>query len=71
MEKVIQLTKREVEIVRLITKGFNNKEIAEILYISHHTVKANLENIFFKTGMTNRVMLAVWAVKNLGSLEEN
>lgn len=59
-----RLTKREREIVDLLVLGKSNKEIASVLYISVHTVKANLEHIYEKLGIYNRVILAVYAVRN-------
>ena len=59
-----RLTKREREIVDLVVLGKSNKEIATVLYISVHTVKANLEHIYEKLGIHNRVLLAVYAVRN-------
>ena len=64
MKRQVELTPREVDITKLIIDGLSNKAIGEKLFISHHTVKANLENIFRKTGVSNRIMLAVWAVRN-------
>lgn len=58
------LTEREMSIALLVAEGLSNKEIADLLYISHHTVKTNLENIYYKLSITNRVMLAVYVVKN-------
>ena len=58
------LTKREKEISELIAIGLSNKQIAEKLFISKHTVKANLEHIYEKLGFSNRVLLAVYVVKN-------
>lgn len=43
------LTKRELQIVKLIAEGKQNKDIAEILYISHHTVTTHRKNIMTKT----------------------
>ena len=59
-----RLTKGEREIVDLLVLGKSNKEIASVLYISVHTVKTNLEHIYEKLGIYNRVMLAVYAVRN-------
>ncbi|RYY97183.1 MAG: response regulator transcription factor [Chitinophagaceae bacterium] len=49
------LTTREVEIVRLIEKEMNNKQIAGALFISERTVETHRKNIFRKTG-TNTVL---------------
>jgi DNA-binding NarL/FixJ family response regulator len=47
------LTSREIEIIRLIEKEYNNKQIAEALFISERTVETHRKNIFRKTN-TNR-----------------
>lgn len=51
------LSKRELEIVELVIKGFSNQDIACELFISLHTVKTHLQNIFKKVGVTNRTAL--------------
>ncbi|HEX7902982.1 MAG TPA: LuxR C-terminal-related transcriptional regulator [Chitinophagaceae bacterium] len=43
------LTCREIEIIRLIEKEFNNKQIAEALFINERTAETNRKNIFRKT----------------------
>lgn len=48
------LTKRELEIVNLITKGYTNKEISDILYVSTHTVRSHVSNIFKKMEINHR-----------------
>src|SRR4030042_123708 len=48
-----QLTKRETEILKLIAEGKTNREIASLLFISEHTVKAHRTNIMTKMGMKN------------------
>lgn len=62
---MLNLTKRENDIMGLLAEGKSNKEIAEALFISVHTVKSNLETIFYKLNLKNRVQLAVFYVKNL------
>ncbi len=51
------LTKRELEVVSLIKMGYSNKEIADKMYISNHTVKAHIMNIFSKVRVTSRTAL--------------
>lgn len=58
----VTLTNREREVLRCVAQGFSNREIAEILLISHDTVKTHLRNIFSKTGTSDRTRAAVWAV---------
>jgi DNA-binding CsgD family transcriptional regulator len=48
------LSKREIEIVRLISEGLTNKEIAERLFISESTVKDHIKNIMKKMGTRSR-----------------
>lgn len=55
------LTHRENEILQLLAKGESNKEIANTLNISEHTVKIHLKNILKKLHMNNRVQAAIYA----------
>ncbi|RYV03726.1 DNA-binding response regulator [Shewanella sp. OPT22] len=59
------LTSREITIIKLAFNGARNKEIAEKLQISEHTVKAHISSIFRKTNSRNRVELMRWASVNL------
>ena len=54
-----RLSPREEQIVRLITRGCTNKEIARALGMSDKTVKAHLSHIFAKLGVTRRAQLAL------------
>jgi len=54
-----RLTPREKEVVRLICRGMKNKQIAENLHITDGTVKVHLMHIFEKTGLKDRLALAV------------
>ncbi|MEJ6979446.1 helix-turn-helix transcriptional regulator [Pedobacter sp. P351] len=55
--KTFQLTSREIEIVLLIRQGIRYKEIGEKLFISERTVTKHVQNIYEKTGVSNRVEL--------------
>jgi predicted ATPase/DNA-binding CsgD family transcriptional regulator/Tfp pilus assembly protein PilF len=55
------LTRREYEIVRLITQGLSNKEIADELVISPATAARHVANILAKLGFTSRTQVASWA----------
>ena len=63
------LSERETEVLLQIIKGYTNKEIAEILCISVHTVISHRKNIIIKTGIRSQSGLALYAVsKSLISL---
>lgn len=62
---VNNLTGRELEVVKMIAKGFSNKMIGNKLGISESTVKVHVKHILNKTNLRTRVDVAVWAVKNL------
>jgi len=51
------LTPRELEVLDLVLKGYRNQDIADALFVSLHTVKTHLQNIFKKMGVTNRTGL--------------
>lgn len=59
------LTRRESEILGTIAEGATNEEIADKFFISTHTVKSHLYNIFKKVGVSNRLQAALWARRNL------
>lgn len=56
------LTDRQIDIVKAVVAGQNNREIAETLDISEDTVKQHLTSIFDKCGVSSRVELALFAV---------
>jgi DNA-binding NarL/FixJ family response regulator len=55
------LTRREIEVVRLLAAGLRNREIARRLLISEGTVKIHLHNVFSKLGLDNRLALGLYA----------
>lgn len=63
------LTKRELEVLTLICNGLTTVEIAQKLFISVKTVEGHRKNLLEKSGMSNSVSLAVYAVKS-GILDE-
>ena len=63
--QAFDLTLREAEVLLWITHGKSNKEIAEILDISHRTVNKHLEQIFIKMAIENRTAAATMAVRVL------
>lgn len=58
------LTKREIEVLKLLAEGLFNKEIAYMLAISEKTVKNHVSNIFKKINVSDRTQAAVYAIKN-------
>ena len=56
------LTNREIEVVKLICNGSSNKEIKKTLNISEQAVKSHLSRIYKKTGVSDRLQLALLAV---------
>jgi DNA-binding NarL/FixJ family response regulator len=58
------LTDREVEIIRLIEKEYNNKQIAEALFISERTVETHRKNIFRKTATNSVIGLVKYAYEH-------
>ena len=63
-ESFEKLTKRELEVLKLIAKGLGNKEIAEKLMVSEKTVKTHTANIYPKLNVHSRTQAAIYAVKN-------
>ncbi len=62
--KIESLTKRELEVLKKMSFGMYNKEIAEKLDISERTVKNHISNIFKKIEVTDRTQAAVFAIRN-------
>jgi DNA-binding NarL/FixJ family response regulator len=58
------LTKRETDVVRLVAEGFGNRDVAQQLGLSEHTVKNYLFNVFGKLGISSRTELVMYALSN-------
>lgn len=56
-------TEREREVLYLLLKGLNNKEISKKLFISNHTTKAHVASIYKKLGVSNRVQAAIKSIQ--------
>lgn len=59
----IAFSDRQLKILRLVAKGFNNKEIAEFVGISRDTVKASLKTIFARLGAASRAEAVALAIR--------
>jgi DNA-binding NarL/FixJ family response regulator len=60
--KTYGLTPRELEMVGCIVEGCANRDIAKQFTIAEETVKRHLSNIYVKTGVSNRLELALFAI---------
>ncbi len=58
------LSERETEILRMLSKGLNYKEIAEKVFLSPHTVKTHIKNIYAKLHVGNRAAAIYKAIKH-------
>ena len=66
-----ELTEREIEVLRQLTHGRANREIAEALFISEETVKPHIGNILSKLHLAHRTQAVIYALKQgLVSLDE-
>jgi len=54
----VALTTSELTVARLVAEGLTNREVAERLFVSPHTVSSHLRHVFSKLGITSRVELA-------------
>lgn len=64
IEEKIQLTDREMDVLRLIVDGYSNAEISEKLFVSIHTAKAHVCNILQKLSVDDRTQAAIKALKD-------
>lgn len=66
-ERLSGLTEREIEVLKLLSQGYDNKTIGEKLFISESTVKTHVSHILRKLDKPNRVQ-AILYTKQLGSI---
>jgi DNA-binding NarL/FixJ family response regulator len=59
----MNITEREMEIIKLIAEGYSNKEIADKLFLSTHTVTTHRKNIMSKLGVNNTAGVVLFAVR--------
>jgi two-component system NarL family response regulator len=58
-----RLTERELEVLKLVAKGMNNRDIGQELFISENTVKNHVRNILEKLHLHSRMEAVVYAVR--------
>ncbi len=59
----VSLSKRELQVIRLIAEGFTNPQISEKLFVSPHTVTTHRRNILQKLGVNNTASVVLYAVQ--------
>lgn len=64
LSKEIEVSEREIDVLKLICKGLSNNEIAEELSISKRTVDKHRSNLLSKTNSKNTASLVIYAIKN-------
>ncbi|MFJ4051426.1 response regulator transcription factor [Pseudomonas hunanensis] len=55
----MNITERELDVIQFLSKGLTNKEIAQQLGISQHTVRDHLSSVFKKLNISSRIELAL------------
>ena len=63
------MTRREVEVLQLITQGKSNRDIGQELVITESTVRRHVSNIYDKIGVSNRTEAARYALREGLALE--
>jgi DNA-binding NarL/FixJ family response regulator len=64
LERPGNLTRRELEILKLVAEGHSNATLARMLWVTEQTVKFHLSNVYRKLGVTNRTEASRWAQRN-------
>ena len=63
----VSLTRREGQLVTLLSQGLKNKEIATVLCVSENTIKVYLSRLFQKVGVKDRFELALYGLRNVAA----
>ncbi len=64
-DSIGRLTRREVEVLRLMAAGATNRALAQQLHVSPATIRNHTHNIFEKLGVPNRLTAAAYAISQL------
>jgi len=60
----VQLTPREIQVIRLVAQGLTTRRIARQLQLSERTIDNHVSRAMRRTGSPSRTALAVWAARN-------
>lgn len=61
--ELLGLSRRELEVLRLVSEGCTNRQVAEHLIVSQSTIKRHLDNVFGKLGVSSRAAAAAAALR--------
>ena len=64
IDKEIELSKTEMEIIKLVASGKSNREIAQIIGFAEGTIKNKMTKVFEKLNLNDRTQIAVFAIEN-------
>ena len=64
------LTLRQIEIIDLVSQGYNNREIGEMLFVTERTIKNHITNVHQFLRTENRVQLTLWYLMEKGRLQK-
>ena len=66
----MELSRREAQVLHLVSEGHSNQEIADTLFLSINSVKTYIRAAYAKIGVTKRVQAVAWVIRNPLPLEE-
>lgn len=68
--KLMGISRREADVVELVSRGLRNKDVAHRLYVTEKTVKFHLTNVYRKLKIKSRSQLIVWCMPHLSFDDE-
>lgn len=69
LDKISSLSKREYEVLELLSKALSNRDIGNKLFISEKTVKNHVTNIYKKLGVKDRLQAAIFTYNNIKKID--